>query len=235
VVTDSATEQLPLGRRAVAELVGTLAFVFVGAGSAVSTQYIASSDPGFPSLILIALANGGGLAIGISATMNLSGGQLNPAVTIGALVARKISVGDAAVYIVSQVVGATIAAYLLMASLPSAFGDPVHWGTPALGPQTSVAQGILLEAIMTFFLVMVVFGTAIDARAPKLGGFAIGLIVVADVIVGGPFTGAAMNPARATGPAIASMTLNNLYVWWVGPILGAIVAAIVYKYAMSKI
>jgi MIP family channel proteins len=234
-MNELSAEPLGLGRRAVAELVGTLAFVFVGAGSAVSTQYLSSSNPGFPSLILIAIANGGGLAIGISATINLSGGQLNPAVTIAALAARKISLGDAVVYIMSQVVGATIAAYLLIATLPSAFGDPVHWGTPTLGPQTSVAQGILLEAIMTFFLVIVVFGTAIDARAPKLGGLVIGLIVVADVIAGGPFTGAAMNPARATGPAIASMTLGNLYVWWVGPILGGVVAALVYKYMMSKI
>lgn len=232
---NSSSVSPSLGRKAAAELVGTLVFVFVGAGSAVSTQYLSSSISGYPSLIIIALANGVGLAVAVSATMNISGGHLNPAVTMSALVAKKISLNNAIVYILGQVLGASLAGYLLIVALPSVAGNAVHWGTPALAPETSVFQGILLEAIMTFFLVLVVFGTAIDARGPKLVGFAIGLTVAVDAMTGGPFTGAAMNPARAIGPAIASLTLNNWYVWWIGPIIGGIVAALIYEYAISRV
>ncbi|MGI0081029.1 MAG: aquaporin, partial [Nitrososphaerales archaeon] len=113
------------------------------------------------------------------------------------------------------------------------------WGAPLIA-KISVGQGIVLEAIMTFLLVFTVFGTAVDPRAPKVGGFAIGLIVAIDVLVGGPFTGAAMNPARAIGPEIAgayltgSAAFTNWYVWWIGPIIGGIIAALLYAYVLMK-
>lgn len=227
-----------LGQKAVAELVGTFLFVFVGAGSAVALGFVAASASG-SNLLVVALANGLGLGIGITATMNVSGGHLNPAVTIGILVARKISPPHALVYIVSQVVGATIAGLLLTSVLPTSIGNAAGWGAPSI-VKISVAQGIVFEAIMTFILVFTVFGTAVDSRAPKVGGFAIGLIVAADVLVGGPFTGAAMNPARAIGPEIAGAYLTgsgaftNWYVWWIGPIIGAIIAALIYAYIILK-
>lgn len=229
-----------LGQKAVAELGGTFLFVFVGAGSAVTLGYLASTGSS-ANLLVVALANGLGLAIGITATMSISGGHLNPAVTIGILVARKISVTHAIVYIISQVIGATIAGLLLTTVLPTSIGNlaGVSWGAPLIA-KISVGQGIVLEAIMTFLLVFTVFGTAVDPRAPKVGGFAIGLIVAIDVLVGGPFTGAAMNPARAIGPEIAgayltgSAAFTNWYVWWIGPIIGGIIAALLYAYVLMK-
>src|SRR5487761_204167 len=228
-----------IGQKAISELVGTFLFVFVGAGSAVTLGYVASVNSS-GNLLVVALANGLGLAIGITATMSISGGHLNPAVTIGILVARKISISNAVVYIISQVIGASIAGLLLTTVLPDNIGNSVGWGAPALSTQTSVGQGIAFEAIMTFLLVFTVFGTAVDPRAPKVGGFAIGLIVAADVLVGGPFTGAAMNPARAIGPEIAGAYLTgasaftNWYVWWVGPIIGGVIAALIYGYIILR-
>ena len=218
-----------LSQRALVELVGTFLFVFVGAGSVITSLLLSA---GAVSLLIIALANGIGLAIAITFAMNISGGHINPAVTIAAFVAGKIKSFDAISYIIAQVVGASIAGFLLLMLYPAAAGSAVHYGTPTVASSISVLQAIALEAIMTFFLVFVVFGTAIDKRAPKVAGFAIGLTVVVDVLAGGPLTGAAMNPARAIGPAIASLYFANWYVYWIGPILGAVVAALIYSYAV---
>ncbi len=220
-----------LGQRAFVEAIGTFLFVFVGAGSAIATYFL---SPTYPALLIIAFANGLGLALAISFAMGISGGHMNPAVTIAALITKRIKTGDALAYIVSQVVGATIAAFCLVMLLPASAGAAVNYGAPSLSASTSLTQGILLEAIMTFFLVFVVFGTIIDSRGPKLGGLAVGLTVVADVLIGGPFTGAAMNPARAIGPAIAGMHFVGWYVYWIGPIIGAVAAALIYEYILLK-
>lgn len=227
-----------LRQKIAAEFLGTFLFVFVGAGSAVSLGYIASTSTG-ANLLVGAFANGLGLAIAVTATMSISGGHLNPAVTLGFLAARKIPIPHAVAYIISQVIGASIAGLLLISVLPTGIGNSVGWGAPAVAG-ISVGQAIALEGIMTFILVLTVFGTAVDPRAPKVGGFAIGLIVAADVLIGGPFTGAAMNPARAIGPQIAGSILTgtgafaNWYVWWIGPILGGVVAALVYVHLIWK-
>ncbi len=219
-----------IAKMAAAELVGTFVFVLVGAGSAVG----AGAAAGVPGLIAAALGNGLGLAVAVSATMNTSGGHLNPSVTIGMLATKKIDVKTAVAYIICQLIGATVAGVVLMATLPMALGNAVQWGAPSLSSQTSVAQGILLEAVMTFFLVFSIFGTAVNSKAPKIGGFGIGLTVAAIVLTAGPFTGAAMNPARAAGPMIASMNFANWYVWWIGPIMGSIVSALFYTRVISK-
>jgi aquaporin Z len=104
------------------------------------------------------------------------------------------------------------------------------YGSPILSPSISIAQGIILELVMTFFLVFVIFATAVDKRATQLGGFPINLTVTANVLVGGPFTGAAMNPARAIGPEFAALNFSYWYIYWIGPIIGGIIAAIVYNY-----
>jgi MIP family channel proteins len=218
-----------LSQRALVEFIGTLIFVFVGAGSAVAVQYLGLAGSG---LLLVALANGIGLALAITFAMNISGGHMNPAVTIGMLVTKNIKGLDALAYIIAQVLGATAGALLLVLLMPAVAGAAVHYGTPSLAPSVGVMQGIALEAVMTAFLVFMVFGTAVDKRAPKIGGFGVGLIVVLDVIVGGPLTGAAMNPARAIGPAIASMSFAGWYVYWIGPIIGAVVAALIYSYCI---
>ncbi len=223
-----------LGQKALVEAIGTFLLTFIGAGSIIATQYLSTPSQSYPGLIVVALAHGIVLAIAVSAAMNISGGHINPAVTIGLLVTRKISPRNAIVYIISQLVGAVIAGYMLFGVFPSAAGNAVQWGTPTLSSSTSMLQGILFEAIMTFILLFAVFGTAVDPRAPKIGGFGIGLAVAVDIMAGGPFTGAAMNPARAIGPAIASLDFLNWYVYWIGPIIGAIVAALIYEYGILR-
>jgi MIP family channel proteins len=183
-------------------------------------------------LLIAALANGVGLAIAVSITMGVSGGHLNPAVTIGMLVTRRIRGLEALGYIVAQVVGAVIAGLILRGLIPSPVGSVVHYGAPSLSPTTTILGGIAFEAVMTFVLLSAVFGTAVDPRAPKIGGFGIGLAVFLDVLVGGPYTGAMMNPARAIGPEVAAGYFSAWYVYWVGPIVGGIVASLVYEYAI---
>jgi MIP family channel proteins len=223
------SDSVSLGRKCAAELLGTFLFVFVGAGSAVASQLIGISDPG-SALLVAAFANGLGLAVGISVTMGVSGGALNPAVTIGLLLGRKMAGRDVVPYIIAELVGATLAVGLLIASTPSSVGAAAHWGAPTLSGAISVAQGTLLELVMTFLLVLAVYGTIVDPRSPKIAGFGVGLVVVADVLIGGPFTGAAMNPARAMGPMIASLSFPSYwYIYWIGPIVGAAIAGLVYS------
>ena len=216
-----------IAKRCVAELLGTFMFVFVGAGSAVASEYAFNSS----GLLVAAFANGIGLAVSISVTMAISGGQLNPAVTIGLLLGKKVKATDVIPYILAQLVGATIAGLALISLLPSDTGKAVSWGAPSLASGvTTATEGTAIELIMTFFLVLAVYGTIVDKRAPKIAGFGVGLIVLADVLVGGPFTGAAMNPARAMGPMIASLTFPSYwYIYWIGPVIGAALAGLVYS------
>ena len=233
--------QPDLARRCIAELLGIFLFVFVGAGSAVAAQFLFSIYDPRASLLVAALANGLGLAIGISATMGISGGNLNPAVTIGLLAGKKAKPMDVIPYIVSQLVGAIIAGLLLVAVLPLDTGKTVDWGAPTLptGNAISVAQGALFELIMTFFLVLAVYGTVVDKRAPKIGGFGVGLTLLVSVLVAGPFTGAALNPARAIGPEIASVVTgvalpSYWYIYWIGPLIGAALAGLVYNRILEE-
>jgi aquaporin TIP len=221
-----------LAQRALAEFLGTFLFVAVGAGSAVAFQSLGA--PGGSSLVVAGLANGIGLGVAISATMGISGGHLNPAVTVGLLVGKKARGSDVLPYIVAQVLGATFACFLLVSTLPQNLGSAVHWGAPAIAG-VSVAQGALLEAAMTFFLVFTVYGTIVDARAPKIAGFGVGLFVLAAVLAIGPFTGAAMNPARATGPMVAGLFFPGYwYLYWAGPLAGGIIAGAVQRFIERK-
>ncbi|HEX2141311.1 MAG TPA: aquaporin [Candidatus Limnocylindria bacterium] len=218
------------GAALVAEAVGTFLFVFVGAGSVVLATHAGDAGPG---LVGIALAHGLALAVLISAFGAISGGHFNPAVTVAVRLAGRIEWGNAVGYVIAQLLGAAVAAFALRAVLPESSWEPSGIGSPALGQGIGIGAGIAIEAVLTVLLVLAVFGTAIDARAPRLGGMAIGLAVTADVLMGGPLTGAAMNPARWFGPAVASGQLDNWYVWWVGPLLGGIVAALIYRYALE--
>lgn len=177
----------------------------------------------------MALAHGVALAIAITALGPISGAHFNPAVTIGLLVTRKISPVLALLYILGQLIGGVAACLGLAMVLPRSIWEQFSLGTPGVAG-IGTGQAVLLEAILTFFLLLAVFGTAVDARAPKIGGFGIGLTVFVDILVGGPFTGGVMNPARALSPAIVSGAWNDAWwVYWVGPILGGIVAALLYK------
>ena len=208
----------------VAELVGTFAFFFIGAGAIVTNTY----SNGAVGLLGIALAHGLALSIMISVFGATSGGHFNPAVTIGFLVTRRIKPDVAALYILAQLVGGTLSGLALRAIFTEQVWRVTHLGTPALAPNVSFGTGVLVEAILTFFLLLAVFGTAVDARAPKIGGFGIGLTVMMDILMGGPLTGAAMNPARTFGPALASGFWDNHLVYWIGPIIGAVIAALLY-------
>ena len=213
-----------LARRATAEIFGTFTLVLFGCGAVVMDSF-----PGARyGLIGIALVHAVALAVAVSATMGISGGHLNPAVTVGMLAARRISPSDAGVYVVSQLAGALFAVALAKWMMPASVGDLVAWGTPALNPAVTFARGVGTEAVLTFVLMSAVMGTAVARNAPKIGGFGIGLTLLFAIIVGGPLTGAALNPARAFAPALLSGNMTAQAVYWVGPILGAVLAAVLW-------
>ena len=139
----------------------------------------------------------------------------------------------AALYVGAQLIGAVGAGLALKAVFPDAW-QASNIGTPALGPGITPLAGIGIEAVLTVVLVLTVIGTAVDPRAPKIGGLAIGLAVAADILVGGPLTGAAMNPARWFGPAVAAGAYADWYVWWIGPAIGAAAAALIYRYSLAE-
>jgi MIP family channel proteins len=214
-----------------AEAIGTFLFVFVGAGAVITTGWIQDADTG--GLVTVALAHGLALAVLVSAFGAISGGHFNPAVTAAVWITGRIEPVRAGLYVGAQLVGALAAGLALRSVFNDAAWQPAGLGTPSVLAGVGVVQAIVIEAILTIVLVFAVLGTAIDPRAPKLGGLAIGLAVAADVLVGGPLTGAAMNPARWFGPAVASGSFADWYVWWIGPVLGAVVAALVYRYLLE--
>lgn len=220
-------------KQCVAEFVGTFALIFIGVG-VIANHSNLNSNAG---LLAVALAHGLTIAVMVSATGAISGGHLNPAVTFGLLVGGKIDLKRSVAYWVSQLAGAVIAAAMvawLLGSSDVSGKDLVFKGTPALGKGSTGIQSIGIEAVLTFFLVFVVYGSAVDARAPKIGGLAIGLTVALDILFGGPFTGAAMNPARTFGPAIISQQWDHHYVYWIGPLLGGAIAGLVYGRFLIK-
>jgi aquaporin TIP len=215
-------------RRSLAEGIGTFALVFIGAGS-VASKYFPDASYGF---LGIAIAHGLVLAVMVTATMSISGGHLNPAVTLAFLVKRRTNISSAMAYIVAQLAGAVVAALLLRTIYPAGVTHAVSLGTPSISSAISLPQAILVEAVLTFFLVSAVFGTCVNPDAPKVGGFAVGLVLLFDVLVGGPLTGAAVNPARAFGPALVSGQWVGHIVYWVGPIGGALLAALLWEYLL---
>jgi len=215
-------------RRSIAEALGTFALIFIGVGS-VAAKYYPDANYGIYG---IATAHALVLAIMITATMAISGGHINPAVTIGLLVARRTTARTAGAYIVAQLIGAVLGALAIKAIFPIGVTRPIALATPAIASNIQLSQAIALEAILTFFLVSAVFGTCVNAEAPKVGGFAVGLVLWFDIIVGGPLTGGVMNPARAFGPALVAGQWVAHGVYWVGPILGAVVAALLWEHVL---
>ena len=210
-------------RHFVAEFIGIFALVFVGGAAIMVAVQTQAPD----ALLDVAVAHGLILALMVTATMRISG-HLNPAVTIGFLAARRIEPMMAVVYIIAQLLGAALAAYALKAIFPAAVAETTRLGGQSVAATVSTGQAIFAEAIATFFLTFVVFGTAVDPKAPKVGGFAIGLVVTADILAIGPLTGASMNPARSFGPAVVSGVLEGQMIYWIGPIIGSIIAAVLY-------
>ncbi|HXG44915.1 MAG TPA: aquaporin [Gemmatimonadales bacterium] len=214
-----------LTRRVVAEGVGTFALVFFGCAAVLVNVY-----PGAKyDLLGIALVHAVVLGVMITATMNISGGHLNPAVTIGLWSGRRIDGRTAAAYVAVQLLAGVLAAFAVRLLVPANVSRIGTLGTPAIASTMTLGAAIALEAVLTFFLVFAVYGTAVAPTAPKVGGFGIGLVLFFDIMIGGPLTGAAMNPARAFGPALVSGTWFAQVVWWVGPIVGGVVAAQVWE------
>ncbi len=169
----------------------------------------------------------------VSILAHLSGAHFNPAVTIGVWVTGNIKTGLAGLYIVTQLVAAVAAAALARGLYPEPSWKAANLGAPGLGLGVSSGQGVLIEAVLTFFLVLAVYGTAVDDRGPfaKTAGLSIGLVMTFGILAAGPLTGAAMNPARAFGPEVVGGHWEDWWVYWIGPIGGGIVAAAVYWFA----
>lgn len=208
----------------IAELIGTFALVFVGAGAVIAT---ANYNAGF-GILGVAFAHGLVLMSMIFAVGRISGAHVNPAVTISMVATGKQKIESGAAYVIFQLIGASLAGFLLLFLFPS--GMASHLGVPDVATGFGLLPAILLEAILTFFLVWTIFATAVDEKNPKaIAPLAIGLVLTFDILVGGAFTGAAMNPARALGPAIASGFWATQFVYWIGPIIGGLIAAFLYQ------
>jgi MIP family channel proteins len=207
-------------RRSVAEFIGTFALIFVGAGAVI-----------YGDIVGVAFANGLVIAVMVSAVGLISGGFFNPAITIGFLLTRRIAPSLGVVYLVVQFAAAALAALLLRWVLPANARTGSHLGAPILGTGVTSGKGVAIEAVLTFFLVWAVFATAVDPRGTfkQIAGLAIGLTIVFDALMGLGLTGAAMNPARAFGPQLVDDHWANWWVWYVGPIAGGAIAALVYE------
>jgi aquaporin TIP len=214
-------------RRAVAELVGTFALIFIGAGSIMTAAGPADQSP----LLAAALAHGFVIAVMASAVAHISGAHFNPAVTLAFLVTRRMAPVLAVVYWVAQFAGATAGALLLRWIYPAELRNRLELGAPFL-EGVDGAQGFVIETILTFFLVWVIFACAADARGTfrSIAGLAIGLTISFDVLMGGPLTGAAMNPARAFGPELVQNFWDDWWIYYTAPLLGAVGAGLLYEY-----
>jgi aquaporin TIP len=228
-------------RRGFAEFVGTFALIFVGAGSvlALTTQFApAISSPQAQgvyaglTLIAVALAHGLVIATMVSAVGHISGGHFNPAVTLGFFVTRRIAPTLALAYWSVQLLGATAAAGLLRWLFGENVRQLTNLGAPGLGGGVDHWQGFVIELVLTFFLVWVIFATAADPGGTfkSIAGLAIGFTITLDILMGGPLTGAAMNPARAFGPELVARHWDDAWVWYAGPFAGGAIAALAYEW-----
>ncbi|MBI2172572.1 MAG: MIP family channel protein [Chloroflexi bacterium] len=218
-------------RAALAELIATLLFVFIGAGAVVSSGMLGATDSA--RLVAIALAHGLAIAIMVAATAHISGGHINPAVTVAQVVTRKMGLAKGVMYVAAQLIGAAVGAFLLALVIPDAAEGVL--GSHALGNGVTVGGGLAIEAVLTFALVFVVYATAVDSRGPgAIAPLAIGLAVLAIHLIAVPLTGASVNPARSFGPALAANQWADHWIYWVGPLVGGALAGIVYQVLFIK-
>lgn len=224
-------------RAYLAEAIATYALVFFGPLSIILA--IAAFGEGLTTqvVLFISLGHGGIIALMIYTFGHISGAHINPAVTIPMMITKKIGIVDGIAYIVSQLIGAIAAAATLMVILPE-LGSKVHFGTQT-GPSElinwSVNSAFAIEAILTFFLVTVIFMTAVHKRAsPGWHGFTIGGMVFLIHLIAVPLTGASVNPARTFGPALISGFWEFHWLYWAAPILGGIIAGLIMNYVFVK-
>jgi MIP family channel proteins len=213
-----------------AEFIGTFSFVFIGAGAAA----VVGGGTGLNGIAAVALAHGFAIMAFAFAYGSVSGGHMNPAVTVGVLAAGAMSAGEAIGYIVSQLIGGVAGALLLRIVLG---GAATGLGMPALAHNLAAGAisltitpgaGFVIEAVLAFILVTVVLSTAVAGRAPNLAPLAIGMTLTFNIIMGGPLTGAAFNPARALGPMVATSNFDDAWLYLTAPVVGAIIAALLH-------
>ena len=216
-------------KKYLAELIATFGFVFLAAGSVLTNEF----TEGKLGVTGIALAHGLALMAMIYTVMSVSGAHLNPAVTAAMWATKKIKTKEGFWYIVAQLIGSAIAGLFLVLIFPN--GRAINFGAPALASGITLFGGILIEAVFTFLLVVTIYGTAVDKRSPTASiGLAIGVIVIVALLIAGPLTGAALNPARAFGPALVAGFWTNQFVYWIGPIIGALIAGLVYNHLLLE-
>lgn len=224
-------------RNWLAEAIATFALVFFGPLAVVLSVVIFGDGLSIESIIMISLAHGSAIGLMVYAFGHISGAHINPAVTIPMMITRKIGFADGIGYIVFQIIGALVAAFSLKAILPEV-GMAVNLGTQG-GPSEllnfSATSGLVLEMVFTFFLVVTIFGVAVHKKAPAgIHGISIGGMVFLLHLIGVPLTGASMNPARTLGPAVASGAWEFHWIYWVGPIVGGIIAGLIMNYLYVK-
>jgi MIP family channel proteins len=218
-------------RKYLAEFTAVFTIVFLAAAAIVADQQLAVREirDSFGPLGVI-LAYGLAVTVAMAALGRVSGAHLNPAVSLALYIARRLSLNEMLRYVGAQFLGGIVAAFLVQRVFPSAAVNAVGVGTPALAPGVSLMQGGLIEVLLTFFLVLVVWSVLVDRKGPPaLAPVAVGLTVVVCGLAGAPFTGAAMNPARWLGPALAARQFVNWPVWLLGPIVGALLASAAYE------
>jgi MIP family channel proteins len=220
-----------LSKALVAEFIGTFALIFIGAGAGAL---------GIGGLVGVAFAHGLVIVAFVYAYGHISGTHINPAVTLGLLAAGKIEAGKAAAYVVVQILGGLVAAFTLRWVLGGVVGG-LGATTLAQGLQVGDSTvsitpliGVVLEAILTFFLVNSVLNAAVSGKAGGHAGLAIGMTLTFAILMGGPLTGASLNPARSIGPALASGNTTDLWVYLVGPVLGGVVAGLLYRGVLEE-
>lgn len=219
-----------LPAKLLAEFIGTFTLVFIGAGAAA----LIGGSAGLAGLAAVALAHGLVVFVFASAYGPVSGGHVNPAVTVGVLAAGAMGVGEAAAYIAAQLLGGVVGAEVLRLVLG---GVATELGVPALANGLAIGSaivtvtpmaGFIVEAMLAFFLVTVVLSTAVAGRTAQLAPLAIGMTLVFNIIMGGALTGAAFNPARALGPMVATGDFRDVWLYLAAPLVGAVLAAVVH-------
>jgi aquaporin Z len=216
-----------------AEFLGTFILCFIGIASILSTTAAVGGGGG---LVAVALAHGVALTLAVHIFGGISGAHINPAVTAGILITGRIKPPLAALYVVAQLAGAVVAAAICSAVFPADAISAARLGIPLPAPWVSTPTVLLVEFVLTFLLVIAVFGTAVDDRGKtvKIGAFGIGLMVTIDILAGGPVTGASMNPARSFGPALVAGDWQFHWMYWIAPVAGGCVAALLYHHVLLE-
>nr|XP_010917707.2 probable aquaporin TIP4-3 [Elaeis guineensis] len=215
-------------RAVLAEIVLTFLFVFAGVGAAMTAGKMAGGTDTIMGLTAVAVAHALVVAVMISAGLHISGGHLNPAVTLGLAVGGHITLFRSILYIIAQLLGSSLAC-LLLKYLTGGMDTPIH----ALAAGMGAVQGVIMEIVLTFSLLFSVYATIVDPKKgiiAGLGPLLVGLVVGANILAGGPFSGASMNPARSFGPALASWDWTDHWVYWVGPLIGGPLAGFIYEH-----